>query len=814
MSETVSRLPFRLFVLVVSGLGLLVFCFGMAGWESREPLKGYFFLLMALIASGMRLNLPRIMGTMSLNFVFVLIGLTELSLSETMLMACAATAVQVLAHSQVRRAPVSPLFHVASMSMAVYLTHRVYTAEYIRHFNVSWFGALILASLVLFVMNTFPVAVVMALSEQRKLTGMWRECNFWTFPYYLAGASLAGLYHVSEDLLGDRATLFLLPLAFAIYCSYQLYLGRLSREKTRVEALAALHQRTIEALAMAIEAKDVTQQIHLRRVQLYCSEIGAELKLPEDQLEALRAAAVLHDVGKLAVPEHILSKPARLTREEFEKVKIHPRVGAEILERVNFPYPVAGIVRSHHEKWNGGGYPDGLKGEAIPMGARILSVVDALDALISDRPYRAALSLTEAIDRLSAESGVSYDPKVVHVVQRRYAELEKRLAAEDSKPELPSPRARLEVRVAVPAGGDDVPTPEPTRPALDTNAAARQEAQVMLELEQQLGKSLQLDETLPALAIGLRRVVGFDSMVIHLVRDGLLVARYATGEGAGAFLSRQVEIGRGLCGWVALNKKPIINGNPSLELGLGDDHPTRMGMLSTAMVVPLASTEGTVGTLMICRRGFSGFDKDNLRILQALSTKLALVIQNAQKYEQVSASATTDFLTGLPNSRALHVQLDIELSRCRRLGGTLTVLVTDLDGFKLVNDRFGHLEGNEVLRAVGTALRQACREYDYVARMGGDEFVLLLPGLREEDAAAKVALLNQVVAEAGRSVCPESTLALSVGEAWFPVDGGEADALLAIADQRMYRAKTARKLRKHRDSPRGFDFDQIESKIP
>ena len=159
------------------------------------------------------------------------------------------------------------------------------------------------------------------------------------------------------------------------------------------ESLANLHMRTIEALALAIEAKDNTTHDHLRRVQVYAMEVGRELKLGDDDLEALRAAAVLHDIGKLAVPEYIISKPGKLSPEEFEKMKIHPVVGAEILEHVQFPYPVVPIVRAHHEKWNGSGYPFGLRGKDIPIGARILSAVDALDALASDRQYRRALPL-------------------------------------------------------------------------------------------------------------------------------------------------------------------------------------------------------------------------------------------------------------------------------------------------------------------------------------------------------------------------------------------------------------------------------------
>src|SRR5437867_6894669 len=183
--------------------------------------------------------------------------------------------------------------------------------------------------------------------------------------------------------------------------------------------MANLHLRTIEALALAIEAKDHTTHDHLQRVRVYAIEVAKELGIPDEEMLALHAAALLHDIGKLAVPEHIISKPGRLTPEEFGKMKIHPVVGAEILERVRFPYPVVPIVRSHHERWDGRGYPDGLKGEEIPTGARILGAVDCLDALASDRQYRRAFPLDVALEKVVADSGKSFDPRVVEVLQRR-----------------------------------------------------------------------------------------------------------------------------------------------------------------------------------------------------------------------------------------------------------------------------------------------------------------------------------------------------------------------------------------------------------
>src|ERR1700739_937980 len=238
-----------------------------------------------------------------------------------------------------------------------------------------------------------------------------------------------------------------------MYRSYRLYLGKLETEKRHAEQVSMIHLRTIEALALAIEAKDETTGEHLQRVRVYAMELAKELRLSEDETEALRAASVLHDIGKLAVPEHIISKPGKLTPEEFEKMKIHPIVGAEILEQVHFPYPVVPIVRAHHEKWRGSGYPFGLAGDAIPVGARILAAVDCLDALTSDRQYRKALPLNEAMAKVVSEAGTRFDPQIGAILERRYIELEK-LANE--QPLQAPPKLSTDIKVvrgSAPAAG-------------------------------------------------------------------------------------------------------------------------------------------------------------------------------------------------------------------------------------------------------------------------------------------------------------------------------------------------------------------------
>src|SRR5271168_2514919 len=471
-------------------------------------------------------------------------------------------------------------------------------------------------------------------------------------------------------------------------------------------------------------------------------------------------------------------------------MKIHTVVGAEILERVRFPYPVVPIVRAHHEKWDGSGYPYGLKGAEIPIGARILSAVDYLDALASDRQYRRALPLDEVMQRLAAESGKSFDPKVVEILKKRYLSLEKLALAQFGREVNPllSTEVKVERGLAPAAGFENISVKDGLgheASFLSSIAAARQEAQTLFELSQDLGASLSLVETLSVFSVKLRSLVPYDAIAIYVRRNDELIPEYVNGDNFRLFSSLRIPIGQGLSGWVAHNKKPIINGNPSVEPGYLND-PTKFSTLRSALAIPLEGVSGVIGVLALYRGERDAFTSDNLRILLAISSKMALAIENAEKYQQAENSATTDYLTGLPNARSLFLQLDRELARCKRDNSTLTVMVGDMDGFKQINDRFGHLEGNRVLRLFAQALKDSCREYDYVARMGGDEFVVIAPGLPADAAAKKVEQIRPLARQAGFDVCGEEILSLSVGMAVSPDDGNDAEQLLTQADRRMY----------------------------
>jgi len=749
------------------------------------------YMGIAILASRLRVTLPGITGTLSVNFLFILVGIAELSYSEALTLGAAAMLAQSLFPG--RPTAIQLAFNVCAGSLSTAAAYFVYHSLAFNELISNRPLLLCLTASVYFIVNAGCIAAVISFSEGKPLQTILVDCYFWSFPYYLVGAGIAGAISWFNHTFNWETSLLFVPAIYLIYRSYRLYLGKLEDEKRHVEEMANLHLRTIEALALAIEAKDQTTHEHLQRVRVYAIEVAKELGVKGAELEALHAAALLHDIGKLAVPEHIISKPGRLTPEEFEKMKIHTVVGAEILERVRFPYPVVPIVRAHHEKWDGSGYPYGLKGTEIPIGARILSAVDYLDALASDRQYRRAMPLDDVMLRLSGESGKSFDPKVVDVLKRRYKSLENLARAkstDDSNSTLsseiritrgPAPAAGFENAGVQDGAGRDANF-------LSSIAAARQEAQSLFELSQDLGASLSLGETLSVFSVKLKPMVPYDAIAIYIRRDDELVPEYVNGDNYRLFASLRIPLGDGLSGWVAQNKKPIVNGNPSVEPGYLND-PAKFSTLRSALAVPLEGVAGGIGVLALYRAERDAFTSDHLRILLAVSGKMALAIENALKYQQAENSATTDYLTGLPNARSLFLQLDRELARCKRDNVPLTLMVCDMNGFKKINDRFGHLEGNRVLRLFAQALKDSCRDYDYVARMGGDEFVVIAPGLSTDAAAKKVEQIRPLARQAGFDVCGEDMLSLSVGIAVSPDDGSDAEQLLTEADRRMYLEK-------------------------
>jgi diguanylate cyclase (GGDEF)-like protein/putative nucleotidyltransferase with HDIG domain len=782
--------PAAIFILTQLLLGIPLLPYALLHWQSENTLRFACFLGVAFGASLFKVRLPGIPATMSANFLFILVGILDLSYPETLIMGCLGGLVQSAWRSKPRPRLIQLLFNLANLAISISVANLVFHSHFAYSLGMRWPLLLAAAATTYFAVNTMSVSGIIAMTERRNPVQVWRECYLWSFPYYLLGALIAGGVSVINRWMGWQVAILVLPIVYWIYRSYRNYLDRLEAEKKHSEEIADLHLRTIEALSLAIEAKDHNTHDHLKRVQVYAIQLGKDLGLSATELNALRAAAMLHDIGKLAVPEQILSKPGRLTAEEFEKMKIHPVVGAEILDRVQFPYPVVPIVLAHHERWDGTGYPYGVSGEAIPIGARILSVVDCFDALTSERPYRRALPPDEAMKHLLSESGTTFDPRVVKAIEKRYRELELVVGSSESTKGLFEIVPQVNSLVAPSAGFADVPNAAEVRTTsfLASIVSARQEAQLLFELAQSLGNSLSLRETLSVVAVRLKAMIPHDLIVFYVCEQGKLIPRYLHGVDFDLFRSLEIPVGQGISGWVARHEKPIINGEPAVESKHLAD-PSRVSVLGSTLSIPLQGRDRVAGVLSLHLKEKQAFTKDHLRLLLAASSKLGLSVENALQYESAQDSASTDFLTGLPNARSIFAHLAAELGHSERTGQSLAVLLCDLDGFKTVNDHYGHLVGDKLLQEIAKNFRAVCRDYDLVGRLGGDEFILIL---RESDATSFeefVPRLKLAVQEASQAICGKSTVSGSVGGAFYPQDGLTPEELLSEADRAMYESK-------------------------
>ena len=427
-----------------------------AVWAYRFP-SGHWvqfavYLAAVLLGSGWKVVLPDSTGSMSVNFPFIFLGILDLSPLQLLLLTGASVFAQCRIHVLRAFTLVQIVFNVSNAVTAAALAAFVF--RWLDQQHAPQAIALCVAAVVYFFANTVPVALVIAWSKRQPPVALWRREYPWYLPFYFFGAVLVLLAHVlaTQEGWATSTLVIVFPSLYVIYRIYRTQSTAIQEKQRHLEETEALHLRTIETLAVAVEAKDQTTSAHLSRVRVYVSEIGKLLKLDEFEMKALVTAAYLHDIGKLAVPEQILNKRGKLLRDEFETIKTHPVVGAEILERARFPYPVVPIVRGHHECWDGSGYPDGLAGEKIPIGARILAVADYFDALVSDRPYRAAMALDDAIALIRRGTGTQFDPAIVDILCSRYQEFEALARAQQN--EMPPLHTDFRVaRGAAPAAG-------------------------------------------------------------------------------------------------------------------------------------------------------------------------------------------------------------------------------------------------------------------------------------------------------------------------------------------------------------------------
>ncbi|HVF54786.1 MAG TPA: diguanylate cyclase [Pyrinomonadaceae bacterium] len=631
-----------------------------------------------------------------------------------------------------------------------------------------------------------------------------RTSLVWTSITQMAGASSAALFY--STWRGSGFT-FLFVGALIIVLVYLLYrfneqrveeVRRAEAEKLRhIQEMADLHMNTIESLAIAIDAKDQTTHGHVRRTQIYALELGKILGVKDAELEALRAGALLHDVGKLAVPEYILNKPGKLTAAEFEKMKVHTVVGGDIIKRVNFPYPVEDIVRYHHEKWDGTGYPKGLKGEQIPLVARIISVVDFYDATRCDRPYRLGMKREDSLSLLRSMAQASFDPRVVEKFIEHIDFFDSLIAEQDIQEQVASESDAEITGVGPDAGLASDTMGAPGDSGFRSIAEAQREVFALHEIAQTIGSSLNLQDTVTLVSSKLRAIVPFDTCIIFVVDDktGKAHPAHVAGEHAEFFSRRRVTVGEGITGWVVANARSMCNTSPELDMiGVPEEIATS---IRGVLVAPLIREDGAFGAITLYSTNRSSYTIEHVRLLESVSLHASSALNNALMFEKTKESALTDPLTELPNARALHLMLEQRIAECQRLNREpVAVLTMDIDNFKEVNNTYGHGIGDRLLASIAGVIKTQLRQMDVLARYAGDEFVAIMPMASTDVASVVAERIRSAVESHKFSVRTGRTMqvGVSIGIGCFPEDGETADELLMAADRNMQRDKHSRKL--------------------
>jgi putative nucleotidyltransferase with HDIG domain len=619
---------------------------------------------------------------------------------------------------------------------------------------------------VYYLLNSGLTAIAVALETESSPYRVWREHFVWLSLNYFGGASVALVLAINWPSLG--LTLGVVgPLVVIFWLTFKTSMDRADDANNHLTELNKLYLSTVETLAMAIDAKDQITHGHIRRVQTYAIGLAKALGVADTKvIRAIEAAALLHDMGKLAVPEHILNKPGKLTASEYERMKLHASVGAQILSAIDFPYPVVPIVRHHHENFDGTGYPDRLRGEDIPLGARIMAVVDCYDALTSDRPYRPALCDAEALAIIEARKGTMYDPAVTDAFVKVHAEI----AAEVSgNPHDASTFREL------------LHQPLPEAAVVERNDSGSEELSVALlalsDLASEISGHTAVQDMAVALGSRIRQTVPCDLAVFYL-RDRVtddLVAVHSLGTGSEALKGLRLRMGEGLSGWVALNKTSIVNSSGALDLA--ERRNSLPVALESALATPLSANGVVVGVLTLYAASREAFTSAQQQVVQFAAHQIGPALERALAFEQERTASLFDGETGLPNERYLDRVLGSATYSCQGNGpkpGVLLLSGAAARGHEAGPDSDGTAQNSPSrLLRLATTCRTAVRVTDLVFRTGEDEVAILMTD-STPDAMSAVArrvteAMHDETRERGNSSI-ESAFALFPDHAADPAD--------------------------------------------
>jgi diguanylate cyclase (GGDEF)-like protein/putative nucleotidyltransferase with HDIG domain len=668
------------------------------------------------------------------------------------------------------------------------------------------FGLLVM-SLIAYLVNCILSALFFwSTNENNLVTNIKSELKI-HFASYLGAVILAYFAYLCLFHFGMQFGLVFVPISLVTYITYYFQAQSLSEKTKEIREAGRIHLATVEALATAIDARDQMSEGHARRVQILALGVGKLLALADNEISALRTGALLHDIGKLAIPDHILNKSGKLTSAEMEKMKIHPNVGASILEKINFGYPVIPTIRHHHENWDGTGYPQKLSGQNIPITARILAIADTYDSIRGENAYSKPHSKEDARKTLRDEAGKKYDPKIVDVFLRNLHNLESELAAQDLN--------------YVVFSEDEVETN-----FIEGNSAgikhgyvqqiknANKEVFTLYELARIFSASLNLEETLQLFTKKLGELIPFDTCVVYILDEAnnFAVAKHVEGENELIIKGKKIQLNYGATGYVLQNRTPVYQVNPALDFSFYDTNIVS-DYISMASL-PLLAENRLIGAVSLYSSELDNYEDEHMRLLETISKIAADAISKSISHAETENRSLTDPMTGLPNARSLQAQFEAEVARALRSDTEFQVAMIDLDGFKKVNDTFGHKIGDAVLREVSKVMRSQLRDYDFLARYAGDEFVAILPETSKDEIQELIQRIEIAVKNFALPVDEDNfaKVGASIGFASFPHNGQTLDQVLIVADSEMYAIKALRKEKEELANPKPLPQTEPEFK--
>ena len=642
-----------------------------------------------------------------------------------------------------------------------------------------------------FVANTGTVSLALSLSLNRSFWAVWREGAPLSFLNFLGSAAAAGLITVFYERVGFLVFLLSVPLAVVLYELSRFYVEKLEQAQAHINELNKLYLQTVEALASAVDAKDRYTHGHIRRVQAYAAELAAFLGVVDNnQLLAIQAGALLHDIGKIAIPEYILNKPTALTETEYDKMKIHPVVGANMLSTIEFPFPLVPIVKSHHERWDGNGYPDRLKGEEIPLNARILALVDCYDALTTNRPYRSPMARGEVIEFFRRESGRAYDPTVVQAFIDNLAKIE---AA--GKAVVVETTDVWGLKESTTANARKLEKVQPTLAygkALNAAPEIQRELFSVFEFARADFQCLKPVEIFSFMGAKLQGLVNFDAAVFYEadLTQGVVRAAHAVGAATDNLLGLNLGLEQKLTGWVAANNQALCNLPPFPDF-LNCEEPKPVFQLSA--IAPLNRHGEVLGAISLYRKDQTKFTEEEFRRLEIIASQTAILLAKSNK-RLSEVPVLFDSLTALPNAFQLYLMFDQVAMDAARYEYPLAVVSINFDEMKSIRQKWGPMSGDEAIRVTASYLSKELRETDVLVRYASDEFVAINPKMSRESAETLKSRLQNDLDHFKFAVraLTEIPLAVSIGIAVFPEDGHDLDTLLSIAEWRMRQDKELR----------------------